>query len=102
APATTKFLRALGDWLRERGRGEEAGEKFRRAIELAPEQPAGYVCFGQWLMRADRDDEAITALTKALQLDPTSPGVHLRLGELYHRRADLDAAKRHLRAELLL
>jgi tetratricopeptide (TPR) repeat protein len=101
-PGNTEILLDLGDLLLEMGRGDEAGEKFRRAIELAPEQPAGYVCFGQWLLRAERDEEAINAFTKALQLDPTCPGVHLRLGELYHRRADLDAAKRHLRAELLL
>ena len=48
------------------------------------------------------NDEAINAFAKALQLDPTYPGVHLRLGELHHRRADADTAKRHLRAELLL
>ncbi len=72
-PGNTDVLLDLGDLLLEMGRGEEAGEKFRRAIELAPEEPAGYY-YGQWLLRAGRDDEAIAAFSKVLQLDPTYPG----------------------------
>jgi Flp pilus assembly protein TadD len=84
------------------GRDEEAGEKFRRAIELAPEEPAGYFCHAQWLTRHGREEEAVGAFMKVLQLDPTYPGAHLKLGELYYRRRDLMPARKHLRAELLL
>ncbi len=112
-PGNTETLLDLGDLLMEMGRTEEAGEKFRRAIELAPEEPAGYFCHGNWLMRLlspDRDEQAILAFTKVLQLDPTYPGAHLRLGELYHRRralgggvhGDAMLARKHLRAELVL
>jgi tetratricopeptide (TPR) repeat protein len=86
----------------EMGRTDEAGEKFRRAIELAPEQPAGHFWHGDWLMRCGRDEEAIAALEKTLLLDPTFPGAHMRLGELNHRRHDPAGARKHLRAELLL
>ncbi len=91
-PGNTDILLDLGDLLMEMGRTEEAGEKFRRAIELAPEEPAGYFCHGQWLMRQlspQRDEQALLAFTKVLQLDPTYPGAHLRLGELHHRRHEL-------------
>jgi tetratricopeptide (TPR) repeat protein len=104
-PGNTDILLDLGDLLMEMGRTEEAGEKFRRAIELAPEEPAGYFCHGQWLMRQlspQRDEQAMLAFTKVLQLDPTYPGAHLRLGELHHRRRELQPARKHLRAELVL
>ena len=104
-PGNTETLLDLGDLLMEMGRTEEAGEKFRRAIELAPEDPAGYFCHGQWLMRQvtpERDEQAILAFTKVLQLDPTYPAAHLRLGELYHRRRETGPARKHLRAELVL
>ena len=102
-PGETQILLDLGDLLMEMGRTEEAGEKFRRAIELAPEDPAGHFCHGQWLMRhltPQHDDLAVLAFTKVLQLDPTYPAAHLRLGELHHRRREIAAARRHLRADL--
>lgn len=104
-PGNTETLLDLGDLLMEMARVEEAGEKFRRAIELAPEDPAGYFCHGQWLMRLgtpERDEQALLAFTKVLQLDPTYPGAHLRLGELHHRRREPVPARKHLRAELVL
>jgi tetratricopeptide (TPR) repeat protein len=101
-PGNTGTLLDLGELLAEMGRDAEAGEKFRRAIELAPEEPAGYFCHAQWLARHGREEEAVAALTKVLQLDPTYPGAHLRLGELYYRRRELAPARKHLRAELLL
>lgn len=101
-PGNTATLLDLGELLADMGRDEEAGEKFRRAIELAPEEPAGYFCHGRWLVRHGRDEEAIAAFTKVLQLDPTCMGAHLRLGELYFRRRELPLARKHLRAELLL
>jgi len=104
-PGNTHTLLDLGDLLMEMGRTDEAGEKFRRAIELAPEDPAGYFSHGLWLMRqmcTERDEQAVLAFTKVLQLDPTYPGAHLRLGELHHRRREISPARKHLRAELSL
>lgn len=101
-PGNTSILLDLGELLAEMGRDEDAGEKFRRAIELAPEEPSGYYCHARWLMRHGREEDAIAAFSKVLQLDPTCLGAHLRLGELYYKRRDLPAARKHLRAELLL
>jgi tetratricopeptide (TPR) repeat protein len=101
-PGNTATLLDLGQLLTDMGRDEEAGEKFRRAIELAPEEPAGYFFHARWLARHGHEQQAVAAFTRTLQLDPTFPGAHLRLGELYYRRRELLPARKHLRAELLL
>jgi hypothetical protein len=77
-PGNLDTLLDLGELLMEMGRSDEAGEKFRRAIELAPEQPAGYFWHGNWLMQCGRDDEAIAALENAggttdIYLPPAAP-----------------------------
>ena len=101
-PGNTRTVLDLGELLSEMGRWEEAGEKFRRAIELTPEEPAGYFYYGQWLGQTGQDADAISSLTKTLSLDPTFPGAHLRLAELYQSRRDASAARQHLRAEMML
>ena len=101
-PGDTQTLLELGKLLLEMGRHEEAGEKFRRAIEQAPEQPGGYYCHGRWLIEAGHDADAVAAFVRVLQLDPTFPGAHLQLGRIYLQHHDPDAARRHLRSEHLL
>jgi tetratricopeptide (TPR) repeat protein len=101
-PGSTQTLLDLSDLLIEMHRWDEAGEKIRRAIELAPEDPASHFCYGRWLLHRGRDEQAIAALKRSLQLDPTFPGAHLLLGELHHRRQELADARQHLRAELML
>jgi superkiller protein 3 len=104
-PGNTDVLLDLGELLSEMGRSDEAGEKFRRAVELAPERPAGYFCYGQWLVRHGGSadvERAIEQFRRTLALDPTFPGAHLRLAELHHRRGERSPARKHLRAEMLL
>jgi len=127
-PGNTDTLLDLGELLIEMGRIDEAGEKFHRAIELAPDRPAGYFHYGQWLMRhgaacasgaaglsadggrmnfsADRaafiQDRAMDSFRRVLSLDPTFPAAHLRLAALHHCRGERTLARKHLRAEMLL
>src|SRR4051812_21780645 len=101
-PGNTEALLDLSDLLIEMRRLDEAGEKIRRAIELAPENPAGYYTFGRWLLRCNREDEAVTALKRALVLDPTWPGAHLHLAKAYLRKDEMTQTRQHLRAELML
>lgn len=101
-PGSTKILLSLGDLLVEMGRIEEAGEKFRRCIELAPSEAAGYSRYGRWLSRCHKDADAQMNFHHALRLDPTLAGVHLELGRLAVRRGDRAEAQRHLRSEHLL
>ncbi len=101
-PGRIHSLLDLGRLLMQMARVDEAGEKFRRAIELAPSDPGGYFHHGCWLARCGRNTDAVAALAKSLELDPTFPGVRMRLGEILHRKGDLNAARIQLRTELQL
>jgi len=101
-PGRTQALLDLGELLIEMGRHGEAGEKFRRAIELSPHHPGGHYCHGRLLLMARRDDEATGAFSAVLQLDPTFAGAHLALGRIALRRGDLPGARLQLQAEMQL
>jgi len=101
-PGNIGTLLDLSELLVDMHRWDEAGEKIRRAIELAPDDPAAHFCQGSWLMRNACDEAALASLKRALQLDPTYPAAHARLGELYLRRGQIAEAREQLRAELLL
>ena len=99
-PGNTDTLLDLGELLMEMGRTDEAGEKFRRAIELAPEHPAGYYCHGQWLHGPGRARQAVDAFSSwhSIRLIPART---CGWASFIYRQDDQDARK-HLRAELLL
>jgi len=101
-PGRTQTLLDLGELLVTMGWLPEADEKFRRAIELAPNEPGGYYHHGRLLLRMGRDDDAAIAFSAALRLDPTFPGAHMGLGRISFRRGDLGAARSRFRAELQL
>ena len=102
-PGNTETLLDLGELLIEMGRGDEAGEKFRRAIELAPEEPAAPLRLRQVAAAAAAATRRRSSrCCKTLQLDPTFPGAHLHLARMHHRRRETVEARRHLRGELLL
>jgi Flp pilus assembly protein TadD len=84
------------------GRGDEAGEKFRRAIELAPDDPTVLYHHGRWLLRGGNDSEAASAFRKVLALDPTFGGAHHCLGRLCLQRREVAAARSHFHAESML
>ena len=104
-PGSIDTLLDLGELLVEMGRIDEAGEKIRRAIEMAPDEPAVHYAYGKWLLNrggAAAEEEAVNELVRTLRLDPTFPGAHLHLARLHFARKELFEARRHLRGELLL
>ncbi|HEX2973684.1 MAG TPA: tetratricopeptide repeat protein [Tepidisphaeraceae bacterium] len=101
-PGDMHTLLDLGDLLLEMGRIDDAGEKLRRAIELAPQHPAAHLHYARWLRSCDRLAAARNALNKALELDPHYPGIHICLAQICIQERDLPHALRHLRAELRL
>jgi tetratricopeptide (TPR) repeat protein len=100
-PGDTTTLLDLSELLCEMGRTDEAEEKIRRAVELAPDAPAAHFALGRWLLRRHAAG-AETALQRTIQLDPTYPGAHLQLARVFQARQNNTEARRQLRAELLL
>jgi tetratricopeptide (TPR) repeat protein len=101
-PGRTSTLISLGDLLEHMGRFDEAGEKFRRAIELAPDDPAVLYHHGRWLLRNGNNAQAALAFRKVLTQDPTFGGAHHCLGRLCLQRRDINAARAHFHAESML
>lgn len=97
-----ELILALGRLLTQSDSHREAGEKFRLAVELAPDHPSTNYCLGRWLFHEGRMDQAMAAFQRVLQLDPTYPAAHLRLAEIAYAQQDIEAARMHLRGELTL
>lgn len=78
-----------------------AAERFSTAMDLWPDSPEVAVNMGQALALAGRDGEAVDAYHQALALTDEDSAAHreahLALGNLYHRRDDLDRALQHYR-----
>ncbi len=64
-PADIQTLVDFGELLIDLGRTAEALEKFHRAIELAPDHPAGHFYLGRWHESHRRDDEAAACFARA-------------------------------------
>ena len=72
-PDVVAFQLDLGDLYLHRERPEEAEDRFRNAIRLAPDSADAHYRLGLVLEAASRIDEAETAYRRAQELDPTSP-----------------------------
>jgi tetratricopeptide (TPR) repeat protein len=101
-PGRVQTLLDLGDLLLEMGRVDEAGEKYRLCIELAPREADGYLRYGRWLARCRKTEEAQLAFAEALRRNPTMSGVHLELARLAIARGDRAETRLQLRAEHLV
>ena len=65
-PERALVRRQRGSLAEARGRDDAAVDLYRQAIELAPEDPRGYVALGSLLVRRGRADEALRALRRAV------------------------------------
>lgn len=63
-------LMRIGAAARDAGDFANAVNLYRRAIQLAPRDPAPYVALGQVLLRMGKTDEALLAFNSALGRDP--------------------------------
>lgn len=76
-PGDTETLVELGRLLRRIGRGAEAGEKFRRALELNPAIAEAHFQLAGLAAEAGDHTEARDRLESVLRLAPEYPGVRL-------------------------
>jgi tetratricopeptide (TPR) repeat protein len=74
-----------------------AAENLTQAIDLIPEEPAGWANRGLLYLRSKRIDDAAKDLNKAHQLAPDSPQIDTLLGLLAEQQGNFDEAVSHLR-----
>jgi tetratricopeptide (TPR) repeat protein len=88
-----------GNWLLAIGELDEAERSFRRAAELEPDHPAGWLGLARLRLQEDEAEEAEALLLEAIERRPQSPFVpYLRqlLGIAYRRMGRLDDARAQL------
>jgi superkiller protein 3 len=80
--------------LEELEQFDEAAAKYRRAIELAPQDPLPHINLGSLLYFHYRKTyEAKMELVRAIELDPSSADAHFNLGVLFADANMLHEAK---------
>jgi tetratricopeptide (TPR) repeat protein len=79
SPEAVEHLKAGEDAL-QHGKAAVAAAEFRKATEVAPDLPAGFVGLGQALMQTGDYQSAIGPLKRALNLNPELPGAQQLLG----------------------
>ena len=92
-PAAALAANRAGIALREQGRFAEAAQRFREAVEAAPELPELRINLAVALADAGDEPEAEAAYRGALALDPQSAAAQLGLGALFVRGGRFDDAR---------
>jgi len=99
-PGDVETLLDLGCLLVEMNRLGEAGEKFRRVLELETDNADAHFYLGDLGERLGEMDSAIASHRLVLRLDPAHSPSRRRLAGLLARRGDLLDAQRLLHREL--
>ncbi len=68
------------------GRGQEAEQHFRNAIQWSPAQSTGYFYYARWLHSQRRAPEAETNLAQALRLNPNDFQARALLSQVHAER----------------
>jgi tetratricopeptide (TPR) repeat protein len=92
----------IGVSWRERGRPNESGEAFARAIAVVPDHAAAHNNLGSLLRAQGRAREAIQAYRRALAVDPRFADAHFNLGLALQATGDSAGARTHLREAVRL
>jgi tetratricopeptide (TPR) repeat protein len=99
-PGDVETLLDLGCLLVEMNRLGEAGEKFRRVLELETDNADAHFYLGDLAEKQGQAESAIVSHRLVLRLDPAHSPARRRLAGLLARRGDLLDAQRLLGREL--
>ena len=99
-PGDIDVLLDFGELLMELKDYAEAGEKFRRVLEQAPDHPEAHFCLGELAMMQEELAVAEEQFRLVLRIDRAFPGAHARVGQILLRRGQNKQAAKHLLAEL--
>ncbi len=75
-PGDARQQRNYADVLYKAGRGAEAAEQYRAALETNPDSAAGHYKLAQALLAESKIDAALTEFEAALKLDPNDGETH--------------------------
>ena len=75
---------------------KEASQRYRRALQLQPNDPEANIGLAKIFMSMDQPQKAEPLLQQALKLDPTSVLAHFRLSAVYRQTGRPAEAKHEL------
>lgn len=101
-PDDAEPLMTAGILLIEMGKTDEAGEKFRRALDLDPTLPDAHLYLGELSMLRGHVEAAAARFQRARQLDPDMAAASAGLAQVALHRKDKAAARAYLEEELAL
>lgn len=102
-PGDINTLLDLGCLLVDMNRPQDAGEKFRRVLEMESDNPDAHYHLADLAERHGQVDSALEQFNVVLRLEATFPGVRRRIAALLLTRRKPKAiaeAREHLEAEL--
>lgn len=102
APRNPHVLGNFANWLKSRGRFEEALGYYRSAVEIAPDFDQGWLNMGIAALDAGESDLALSAIGRAIELQPQSAAAWEALGSVRRRMDDLTAAEAAFRKSTTL
>jgi len=86
----SRSLSNEGSQLLQAGKNEAALEKFRRAAELSPDDPAIHFNVGLALFRLERYRQALPALEKSLGHGDSEPNARFLRGVIYYQSGEFE------------
>ncbi len=94
-PYDAEIHNDYGNLLVLAGRSQEAGEAYRRAIELAPDATLARYNLGVLLQQSGRWKRALAEFQGLLEIDAHHARAHYQLGMLFHLRNQRSKAVEH-------
>lgn len=91
-PDDPKLVQLDGEIALYSGDRETAEARFKRAIELDPNDVSGYEKLARYMMVTGRPDEVVKTYEAALEKNPNQATLHLTLGSLYELQGKADQA----------
>jgi tetratricopeptide (TPR) repeat protein len=79
----------------EKGKIEDAIEKYQQSLRLHPDYPEAHYNLGSALLQKGDADEAIRQCEEALKIQPDEPDAHIVLGNAFMAKQDVDRAIAH-------
>lgn len=96
APSYAPAFEKLGSLMLDRNNLSGAKTCYERLVEIAPDEPRGYIGLALVRLGAEDFSQAAEILAKAITLSPNMPQAHYLLGRAYQGLGRLDEAKREL------